>query len=83
MPPITLIDDLHTNGLLNNTIYDILTTTQSSFINATVNATSLQVTCGLLSNLSFYNSSVSSGLNFSVDGLGQESFVFVEGELQY
>ena len=83
-PPTGLIDDLQTPGLVNNTIYDVLINiTQSNFISATVNATSLQVTCGLLSNLSFYNSSVSSGLNFSVDGLGQESFVFVEGELQY
>ena len=75
MPPISLIDDLKTNGLLNNTIYDIIATTQSSFTNATVNATSLQASCGLLSNLSYYNSSISPGLNFSVDGLGQGTLV--------
>ena len=74
MPPITLIDDLQTNGLLNNTIYDILTTIQPSFTNATVNATSLQASCGLLSNLSYYNSSSPPGLNFSVEGLGQGAF---------
>ena len=74
MPPITLIDDLQTNGLLNNTIYDILTTIQPSFTNATVNATSLQASCGLLSNLSYYNSSSPPGLNFSIEGLGQGAF---------
>ena len=76
MPPITLIDDLQTNGLLNNTVYDILTTTQPGFTNATVNATSLQSSCGLLSNLSYYNSTSLPGLNFSVEGLGQGSFSF-------
>jgi hypothetical protein len=79
MPPISLTDDLQTNGLLNNTIYDILTTTQPSFTNATVNATSLQASCGLLSNLSYYNSSSSAGLNFSVDGLGQGTFILQPG----
>ncbi|KAF8557198.1 hypothetical protein OG21DRAFT_379019 [Imleria badia] len=83
MPPISLIDDLQTNGLLNNTIYDIITPTiQSSFTNATVNATSLQASCGLLSNLSYYNSSSfpGSGLNFSVDGLGQGSLALVTAD---
>ena len=80
-PPIGLIDNLQTPGLLNNTIYDVLTTTtQPSFINATVNATSLQASCRLLSNLSYYNSSGSPGLNFSVDGLGQGSFTLITGE---
>ena len=80
MPPISLIDGLQTNGLLNNTIYDILTTTQPRFTDATVNATSLQASCGLLSNLSYYNSSSSPGLNFSADGLGQGSFALTTGE---
>ena len=45
IPPIGLIDNLQTPGLLNNTIYDVpITTMESSFINATVNATSLQAT---------------------------------------
>ncbi|KAF8132764.1 hypothetical protein EV363DRAFT_1416435 [Boletus edulis] len=78
VPPISLVNDLQTNGLLNNTIYDILTTTQSNFANATVNATSLQATCGLLSNLSWHNSSTTGGqpatLNFSTDGLGHGAF---------
>ena len=54
---------------------------ESSFINATVNATSLQASCGLLSNLSFYNTSSSQlpALNFSVDGLGQVSFALATG----
>ena len=73
MPSISLIDNLQTNGLLNNTIYDIITITQSSFTNAAVNATSLQASCGLLSNLSFFNSTSVGfpGFNFSVNGLGQ------------
>jgi hypothetical protein len=79
MPPISLTDDLQTNGLLNNTIYDILTISHPSFTNATVNATSLQASCGLLSNLSYYNSSSSAGLNFSVDGLGQGTFILQPG----
>ena len=74
MPSISLVDDLQTNGLLNNTIYDILTTSHPSFINATVNATSLQASCGLLSNISCYNSEIlgfPGNLTFSTDGLGQ------------
>ncbi|KAF8552853.1 hypothetical protein OG21DRAFT_1326343 [Imleria badia] len=38
-----------TNGLANNTLYDVPT---QSFVNATVNATTLNVQCGLLTNLS-------------------------------
>ncbi|KAF8431895.1 hypothetical protein L210DRAFT_3633500 [Boletus edulis BED1] len=81
VPPISLVNDLQTNGLLNNTIYDILTTTQSNFANATVNATSLQATCGLLSNLSWHNSTSTSGpmatLNFSTDGFGHGAFSLI------
>ena len=84
MPPISLVDDLQTNGLFNNTIYDILTTSHPSFTNVTVNATSLQASCGLLSNISYYNAgeipdSHVPHLNFSVDGLGQA--ISFEGEL--
>ena len=88
MPPIGLVDNLQTNGLLNNTIYDILTTSHPRFINATVNATSLQASCGLLSNISisYYNpqmpgfSSNIPQLHFSIDGLGQGS-ISLEGKL--
>ncbi|KAF8417545.1 hypothetical protein L210DRAFT_3427955, partial [Boletus edulis BED1] len=83
VPPISLVNDLQTNGLLNNTVYDILTTTQSNFANATVNATSLQATCGLLSNFSWHNSTSSIDpptLNFSTDGLGHGAF-FLDSEL--
>ena len=87
MPPISLVDDLQTNGLLNNTIYDILTTSHPSFTNATVNATSLQASCGLLSNVSYHNTSEipyipgnTPHLNFSIDGLGQGAIILV-GEL--
>ena len=84
IPPISLVDDLQTNGLFNNTIYDILTTSHPSFTNVTVNATSLQASCGLLSNISYYNAgeipdSHVPHLNFSVDGLGQA--ISFEGEL--
>ena len=82
MPPISLADNLQTNGLLNNTIYDILTTNHSRFINATVNATSLQASCGLLSNISYHNSNQIPGfpsnipqLNFSFDDLKQEAIL--------
>ena len=87
MPPISLVDDLQTNGLLNNTIYDILTTSHPSFTNATVNATSLQASCGLLPNVSYHNISDNPDfvmgapyLNFSVDGLGK-GVMILEGEL--
>ena len=55
LPPTSLLSSIQTIGLLNNTLYDILTTTDPSFTNATVNATSLQSNCGLLSNLTFSN----------------------------
>ena len=73
-PPSTLLANIQTNGLLNNTIYDILDTTNPGFMNAAVNATSLHTSCGLLSNLTFSNSGISPILNFSVDNLGFESF---------
>ncbi|KAH0835535.1 hypothetical protein J3R83DRAFT_9235 [Lanmaoa asiatica] len=63
-----------TIGLLNNTLYDILATTDSSFMNATVNATSVQSNCGLLANLSFSNS-VLQNLSFLDNGIGSGYFV--------
>ena len=51
----SFFSSIQTIGLLNNTLYNILTTTNSSFTNATMNATFLQSTCGLLSNLTFSN----------------------------
>ncbi|KAF8132803.1 hypothetical protein EV363DRAFT_1259252 [Boletus edulis] len=79
MPPINLIHDIQSNGLQNTTLYDILTTIQPSFTNATVNATSLQASCGLLSNLSFYTIQELGNINFSTDGLGQGSCSFEVG----
>ena len=78
VPPSSLLASIQTNGLLNNTIYDILGTTDPSFMNATVNATSLQASCGLLSNLTF-NSGVWPILNFSFDGLGSGSLEYSNG----
>lgn len=74
IPPNSLLSNIQTIGLLNNTLYDILTTTDPSFTNATVNATSLQANCGLLSNLTFYNTTPSPILNFSVNDFDSESF---------
>ncbi|KAG6370614.1 hypothetical protein JVT61DRAFT_11233 [Boletus reticuloceps] len=79
MPPINLIHDIQTNGLQNNTIYDILTTIQPGFTNATVNTTSLQASCGLLSNLSSSTFHELGNVNFSTDGLGQGSCSFEVG----
>ena len=78
VPPSSLLANIQINGLLNNTIYDILGTTDPSFMNATVNATSLQASCGLLSNLTF-NSGVWPILNFSFDGLGSGSLEYSNG----
>ncbi|KAG8217910.1 hypothetical protein J3R82DRAFT_6076 [Butyriboletus roseoflavus] len=63
IPPSNLLSNVQTTGLLNNTLYDILTTTDSSFTNATVNATALQANCGLLSNVTY------DSFNFSANGL--------------
>ena len=86
-PPLNLVDDLQTNGLLNNTIYGTLNTTHPSFTHAIVNATSLQASCGLLSNISCNSSRILEGigipmpqLKFSVDGLGQGALLLL-GEL--
>ena len=76
VPPSTLLGNMETVGLLNNTIYDIVDTTDPALTTAIVNATSLQANCGLLSNLTFSNSGISPMLNFSVDGLGNASFLF-------
>ncbi|KAG8215448.1 hypothetical protein J3R82DRAFT_9062 [Butyriboletus roseoflavus] len=74
LPPSGLLSNIQTIGLLNNTLYDILTTTDPSFTNATVNATSLQSNCGLLSNLTFSNLGPQY-LNFSDGGIGPGYFV--------
>lgn len=75
IPPSGLLANIQTNGLLNNTIYDILSTSDSSFTSAIVNATSIQSNCSLLSNLTFFNSNEST-LNFSVDGFGSGGYSF-------
>ena len=75
LPPSSFLSNIQTIGLLNNTLYDILTTTDSSFTKATLNATSLQSYCGLLSNLTF-NSSIHT-LSFSDNGFGFGSFVLL------
>lgn len=67
-PPDGLSSNFKTTGLHNNTVYDILDQTGSGFTSAVVNATSFQVNCGLLSNLSFSNAI--DPLGFSMPGLG-------------
>ncbi|KAG8215508.1 hypothetical protein J3R82DRAFT_9153 [Butyriboletus roseoflavus] len=74
IPSSSLLSNIQTTGLLNNTLYDTLNTTDSSFTNAIVNATSLQASCGLLSNLTFDNSGLTPTLNFSVNNFGSGSF---------
>jgi hypothetical protein len=81
IPPGSLLSNIQTTGLLNNTLYDILPTTDPNFINATVNATSLQANCRLLSNLTFSDSGPSPTLNFSVNNFGSGGFVlYGDGE---
>ncbi|KAF8836819.1 hypothetical protein BDN67DRAFT_973663 [Paxillus ammoniavirescens] len=74
VPSMHMLSDLSTYGLSNNTVYDTLTTADPLFVNATVNATSLQASCGLLSNLTYTaNSNITPPthyVNFSVSGLG-------------
>ncbi|KIJ07221.1 hypothetical protein PAXINDRAFT_103048 [Paxillus involutus ATCC 200175] len=69
---MNVLSDLSTYGLSNNTLYDTLTTANALFVDATVNTTSLQASCGLLSNLT-YNSS-DQYVIFSVSGLGSGYF---------
>ncbi|KIJ06362.1 hypothetical protein PAXINDRAFT_20446 [Paxillus involutus ATCC 200175] len=71
-PSMNVLSDLSTYGLSNNTLYDTLTTANALFVDATVNTTSLQASCGLLSNLT-YNSS-DQYVIFSVSGLGSGYF---------
>lgn len=73
--PSNLLQNMETIGLLNNTIYDIVNTTNSAFTTAIVNATTLQANCGLLSNLTFSDSRSPPTFNFSVDGLGNASLL--------
>ncbi|KAF9219704.1 hypothetical protein BS17DRAFT_769774 [Gyrodon lividus] len=81
VPSTNLLSGLSTYGLSNNTLYDTLITADPFFVNATVNATSLQANCGLLSNLSYgltytVNSNVPDyNVNFSVNGLGSGTFL--------
>lgn len=64
--------DLSTEGLSTSTVYDIpsesLALVTPTSLNATVNATTIHASCGLLSNLSF-NSTMDS-LNATVSPLG-------------
>ena len=73
VPPSNLLQNTKTIGLINNTIYDIVNTTDPAFTTAIMNATSLQANCGLLSNLTFSNSGSLPTFNFSIDGLGNTS----------
>lgn len=73
-PPNSLSANFKTTGLLNNTVYDIINQTSPDFTSAVVNATSLQASCGLLSNLSFSNNTES--LSFSMYGLGPSNLSF-------
>lgn len=60
---IKTLPTLSTTGLLSNTLYDIISAAPGSF-NATVNATTVNAYCGLLSNLSLWSESFS--INSSV-----------------
>ena len=74
-PSSSFLSSIQTIGLLNNTLYGILTTTDSSLVNATVNATSLQSTCGLLSNLTCSLNLDVQNLNFSNNDIGSGYFI--------
>ena len=74
LPPSSFLSNIQTIGLLNNTLYDILTTTDSSFTTAIVNATSLQSNCGLLSNLTF-SILGQQNLSFFDNGIGSGYFL--------
>ena len=74
LPSRSLLSSIQTIGLLNNTLYDILTTIDSSFTQAIVNTTSLQSNCGLLSNLAFSNLG-QPNLSFSDNGFGSAYFI--------
>ncbi|KAF8439689.1 hypothetical protein L210DRAFT_3760707 [Boletus edulis BED1] len=76
VPPNTLLANMETVGLLNNTVYDIVNTTNPAFTTAVVNATSLTSGCGLVPNITYFSTNISTTLNFSVDGLGFWSFLF-------
>ncbi|KIJ20555.1 hypothetical protein PAXINDRAFT_95643 [Paxillus involutus ATCC 200175] len=83
VPSMNMLSDLSTYGLSNNTLYDTLTTADPLFVNATVNATSLRASCGLLSNLTYHvNPDTTSTVpthyvNFSVSGLGSGAFALL------
>ncbi|KAG6377957.1 hypothetical protein JVT61DRAFT_14751 [Boletus reticuloceps] len=76
VPPNTLLANMETVGLLNNTVYDIVNTTNPVLTTAVVNATSLTSGCGLVPNITYLSTNISTTLNFSVDGLGFWSFLF-------
>lgn len=80
VPPSTLLANLETVGLLNNTVYDIINTTDPTLTTAIVNSTSIQSSCGLLSNLTTFTLDESFTLNFFIDGIGNESFL-LDGKL--
>lgn len=56
--PLDQLPSLSTKGLLNSTVYDT-PLVDSTFVNATVNATTIYANCGLLSNLSLTSGFVS------------------------
>lgn len=64
--PLDQLPSLSSKGLTNNTVYDI-PSVDSASVNATVNATTINANCGLLSNLSL-GSDLS--LTTSVPGVG-------------
>jgi hypothetical protein len=80
VPSMHMLSDLSTYGLSTNTVYDTLTTADPLFVKATVNATSLQASCGLLSNLTYNANSNTTPVhyvNFSVSGLGSGGFALL------
>ncbi|KAF8554057.1 hypothetical protein OG21DRAFT_1581203 [Imleria badia] len=78
LPPANLLASIQTNGLLNNTIYDILNITDSSLTSTIVNATFFTPNCSLLSNLTFSNATNGPTLNFSLGWLGSKCVLLNE-----
>ena len=75
--PLDQLPNLSTNGLLNSTVYDT-PLVDSMSMNATVNATTIHVDCGLLSNLSIgLDLDLLVSLNATVPTVGPVTFTWV------
>ncbi|KAG6374787.1 hypothetical protein JVT61DRAFT_4165 [Boletus reticuloceps] len=80
---ISLDAGMSTYGLSNNTLYDMprVPTVNGSFLEASVNATTLRVQCGLVPNLTIGMTPFGTGVsqsyfvNFSLGGIDKGSFI--------